>query len=287
MRNGFFFFLPKKKIIQQMNATHPFLDKAYLWFSPGTFFFADKLPDTRLSLRWERSSRIRRIAPISRIIDPDSSVPPKKVPVSPLYLPSMRTIVRALCPNKLQLAGPVPPPPAPSVGPVLQFDHEEAGGGDDDVVASTSGVRVEDLREKFPMEEIILGDDVEIDWDWWGSSTSNPVRCLLRLCSDRFGAAADGEAEDEATVVGSTQPQPSSFTPAPPPITPSRYHPCRSIALSSRTAVSHGGPRSAHFTAKDSIQRIRIGSYAVQEIQTTSSIRERHAQPKYLAECPT
>ena len=30
----FFFSLLKKKIIQQMNATHPFLDKAYLWFSP-------------------------------------------------------------------------------------------------------------------------------------------------------------------------------------------------------------------------------------------------------------
>jgi len=187
MRDVFFFFAEKKNI-QQMNATHPFLDKAYLWFSPKTYFFMDKIPDTRLSLRWERSSRIRRIAPISRIIDPDSSVPPKKVPISPLYLPSMRTIVRTLCPNKLQLTGPVPPP-AP-VGPVLQPDHEEGGDGDGDggdVVASTSGVRVEDLREQFPMEEIALGDDVEIDWDWWGSSTFNPVRCVLRLRSDRFG----------------------------------------------------------------------------------------------------
>ena len=187
----------------------------------------DKIPDTRLSLQWERSSRIRRIAPISRIIDPDSSVPPKKVPISPLYLPSMRTIVRALCPNKLQLTRPVPSP-APVPGPVLQPDHEE--GGDGDVVASTSGVRVENLQEQFPMEEITLGDDDKIDdWDWWGSSTSNPVRSVLRLRSEIWCAAVDGEAEDEATVVGSTQPQPSSFTPAPPPITPSRYHPCRSI----------------------------------------------------------
>ena len=181
----FFFSLLKKKIIQQINATHPFLDKAFLWFSPKTYFFMDKIPDTRLSLQWERSSRIRRIAPISRIIDPDSSVPPKKVPISPLYLPSMRTIVRALCPNKLQLTRPVPSP-APVPGPVLQPDHEE--GGDGDVVASTSGVRVENLQEQFPMEEITLGDDDKIDdWDWWGSSTSNPVRSVLRLRSDRFG----------------------------------------------------------------------------------------------------
>jgi len=168
------FFFAGKKIIQQMNAAHPFLDKAYLWFSPKAYFFMDKMPDTRLSLRWERSSRIRRAAPISRIIDPDSSVPPKKVPINPLYLPSMRTIVRTLCPNKLQPVGPVPPP-APT-GPV-KLDREEGGSdaSDHGVVASTSGVRVEDLREPFPVEEIILGDDVEIDWDWWGSSMFNSV----------------------------------------------------------------------------------------------------------------
>ena len=215
-----------------MNATHPFLDKAYLWFSPKDFFFVDKIPGTRPSLRWERSSRIRRVAPISRIIDPDSSVPPKKVPVKPLYLPSVRTIVRALCPSKLQLARPVLPP-APT-RPAVRLDREEEGcsdNGDNIPVTSTSRIRAEDIQEPVPMEDIALGDDVWIDWDWWGSSTSSSVRYIRRLCSDRLGTAADGEAEDETTKVGNIRSRVLSPTPDPPPITApinSRYHPCKS-----------------------------------------------------------
>lgn len=174
MFNASFFFC-RKKNMQQMNAAHPFLDKAYLWFSPRDFFFMDKIPDTRLSLRWERSSRIRRVAPTNRIIDPDSPVPPKKVPVNPLYLPSVKTIVRTLCPNVSQLAGPVAPP-AP-VQPDREEERRNGGGGD--VGASTSRAQVEDLRGPFPMEEIVLGDDVEVDWDWWGSSMSNSVRYVF------------------------------------------------------------------------------------------------------------
>jgi len=213
--------------MQQMNATHPFLDKAYLWFSPRDFFFMDKIPDARLSLRWERSSRIRRVAPISRIIDPDSSVPPKRTPINPLYLPSVKTIVRTLCPNISQLAGQVLPP-APTAP--VQPDREEERRNGGNAGASTSRAQVENLRGPFPMEEIVLGDGVEIDWDWWGSSMSNPVRYVRRLRSDRFCTTADGEAEGETAEVGDIQPQPLSPTLAPPSITPSissRYHPCK------------------------------------------------------------
>jgi hypothetical protein len=226
--------------MQQMNATHPFLDKAYLWFSPRDFFFMGKIPDKRLWLRWERSSRIRKVAPISRIIDPDSPVPPKKVPINPLYLPSVRTIVRTLCPGMSQLPGPVPPPaPARPVQP----DREEGNSNGGNAVASSTSNRVQ--VEEF--EEIIIGDDVEIDWDWWGSSTSNSVRYIHRLRSDRIGTTADGEAEGEPTVVGDTKPQLLSPTPAPPPITPqsinSRYHPCKVHSpYIYPNAISHGPP---------------------------------------------
>ena len=166
----FFFFPSFLRIMQQMNAKHPFLDKAYLWFSPRDFFFVGKLPDAKLSLRWDRSPRIRRVAPCNRIIDPDSSVLPKKVPVHPVYLPSMRTIVRTLCPNMHPLRQVPPVTPAPVSDTVT-------------AVASTSGVQIQDLRGPFPMEEIVLGDDVEIDWDWWGSSRFN-VPVDVSLCAD-------------------------------------------------------------------------------------------------------
>ena len=168
------------KRIQQMNAKHPFLDKAYLWFSPRDFFFVGELPDAKLSLRWEKSSRIRRVAPTTRIIDPDSCVPPKKVPVNPVYLPSMRTIVRTLCPKMRQLftnpVSPSPPPPPPPPAPTIPVADDVEGYGGDTVVASTSRVRVEDFRGPFPMEDIVIGDDTKIDWDWWGNSRSNPIQ---------------------------------------------------------------------------------------------------------------
>ena len=159
------FLWQKKRITQRMNAQHPFLEKAYLWFSPRDFFFVDKIPNTKLSLRWERSYRIRKVAPASRIIDPDSCDPPRKVPTHPVYLPSVKTVVRTLCPNVSRVSNPVSPP-----APKYPLDRDGDGA-----VASTSGIRAEDLQGSFPMEEIALGDDVKIDWDWWGSGRSNLV----------------------------------------------------------------------------------------------------------------
>jgi len=96
---------------QRMDAKHPFLDKAYLWFDPKDYFFLDELPDGRPKLRWERPQSIRRVAPVSRIIDPDCSSPLKKIPTNPVHLPSMRTIVRAMCPHMPQITtGPRHPP---------------------------------------------------------------------------------------------------------------------------------------------------------------------------------
>jgi hypothetical protein len=66
-------------------------------------------------------------------------------------------------------------------------------------VATTSRVQVEAPQKRLPIaEEIGVGDDVEFDWEWWGSSKSNscsinsPVVLMTTL-------AADGEAEDETT----------------------------------------------------------------------------------------
>lgn len=173
----------KKRLIQQMNARHPFLDKAFLWFSPKDFFFLDKIPDAKLSLRWDRLPRIRRVAPIGRIIDPDSCVPPKKVPVNPVYLPSMRTIVRTLCPNMSQLVVPVPVPSLPSPSPpppapTRPVADRGKGRGDDVGVVATNTSRV--FLGPFPMEEIDIGDDVEIDWDWWESESKYMSLYLLR-----------------------------------------------------------------------------------------------------------
>lgn len=152
-----------------MNAKHPFLDKAYLWFSPRDYFFTGKLPDGKFSLQWDRSQRIVKTAPKKRIIDPDSDTPPKKVHDDPVYLPSMRTIVRVLCPHMLWSPEVVSPlMPTKSV-----IERGEGHGGGGGMVASTSEVRVEDPRGPFHVEEVAVGDDVEIDWDWWGSSRSN------------------------------------------------------------------------------------------------------------------
>ena len=149
-----------------MNAKHPFLDKAYLWFSPRNFFFTDTLPDTKLSLRWDRWSVIQRVVPRSRMIDPDSTTPPRRVPDNPLYLPSMRTIVRALCPGMVQHKSVSP-------APIPVDDREDDHSGTAVVNTSTGRTEVEDLPGSPVMEEIVIGDDVEIDWDWWGSCGSN------------------------------------------------------------------------------------------------------------------
>ena len=152
------------QIVQQMNAKHPFLDEAYLWFSPRDFFFVGSLPESKLSLKWDRLPRIRRIAPTTRMIDPDSNTPPKKVPANPVNLPSMRTIVRALCPNMIPLRL-APPTTTPVV------DRRDGDDNGDGAVASTSRVRVEELQRRPPTEEIDIGDG-EFDWGWWGSSKS-------------------------------------------------------------------------------------------------------------------
>ena len=148
--------------MQEMKAKHPFLDAAYLWFSPRNFFFVGSIPDSKLSLRWDRLPRIRRIAPSTRVIDPDCSIPPKKVHVNPVHLPGMRTIVRTLCPNMLHLKPAVPVAPVP----VANRGGGSYGGNEG---ASTSRVRVEDLRGPLPTEEIVTEDGDKFDWDWWGS----------------------------------------------------------------------------------------------------------------------
>jgi len=158
------------KIMQQMSAKHPFLDEAYLWLSPRDYFFVGEPPNSKLTLQWDRLPRIRRIAPTTRIIDPDSNVSLKKVPIKPVNLPSMRTIVSTLYPGVLQL-WPKPPTPVPVA---------VRGGGDGNgAVASSSSVRVEDVRRQPPMEKINIGDEEEFDWEWWGSSKSNSTRYTI------------------------------------------------------------------------------------------------------------
>lgn len=167
------------RIVQRMNAKHPFLDGAYLWFSPRNFFFADTLPNVKLSLKWDRLPGIRRVAPSNRAIDPDSRTPPKKVHPNPVYLPSMKLIVRTLCPNMVHLSVSQPKPASPTPTPVptpipVPTPTPVDDGGEDhgnNAVASSSRVRIEDLRAPS-VEEIIIGDDVEFDWEWWGSCGS-------------------------------------------------------------------------------------------------------------------
>lgn len=145
-----------------MNAKHPFLDKAYLWFDPINYFFVDdKKFDKRPSFRWERSKRFRRVAPINNIVDPDLSTPPKKNP--PVYLPSIRTIVGAMCPHMPQLA----PTPCsmPTATGVCRGEGSRPGP-----VAGPSRVQA-GAHPHGPLqtEEIVIGSDDDFDWDWWGS----------------------------------------------------------------------------------------------------------------------
>jgi len=61
-----------------------------------------------------------------------------------------------------------------------------------------------------------------------GGEAVGPIQ-LDMTCAVVTDLAVDGEAEDETTEVGGSQPQPLSFTPTPSPVTPSqnsRYHPC-------------------------------------------------------------
>jgi hypothetical protein len=202
-----------------MNAKHPFLDKAYLWFSPRNFFFRDETPYAELlSLQWDRLERIRRIAPTTRVIDPDGSPPPGRGSKNPVELPSVENIVRTLCPGMPTHGSAATHPTTPPV-------TDRGGGYSDTEVTNTSRVQDKGLQGPFPMEDIDIGDDVEIDWDWWGSSRSHSVRYLVPYMID---STADGEAEDETPEVGGSQHQVPRYTPS--PVTSSRnsrYHPCR------------------------------------------------------------
>ena len=210
--------------LQQMDAKHPFLDKAYLWFDPIDYFFTDpKRSGGRVSLRWERSQRIRRVAPASRIVGPGCDTPPKKGPLQSVRLPTMRTIVGEMCPHMPQ---PVPKPRSVPMTP----DVDRQRGSRHSLNIATSRVHVVDPCGPFPNEDIAIGSDVEIDWDWWGSSRSNSASAYYRFVVTKF--IADDEARDEITQVGNSQPPHLSPTPTPPPVTPaerSRYHPCTSL----------------------------------------------------------
>lgn len=145
---------------QQMNAKHPFLEKAFLWFAPKDYFSADEPSEARPSLQWEQIQKIRRMAPMTRIIDLDSKAPPKRPTTNPVHLPSVRMIVHAMCS--------VLPPLVPTA---QRRASEEVG----DVVMgeSSGGGRGENIRSAgpFPMEDFEIGDDVEIDWSDWGENS--------------------------------------------------------------------------------------------------------------------
>lgn len=163
-----------------MVAKHPFLDKAYLWFDPIDFFLlgGEGRSYERFSLRWERLHRIRRIAPTSRIVDPDCEVPLGKVFPNPVYLPTMRTIVEAMCPYMPQF---IPTPR--NVPTASSVDRGE--GSDRAVVAGTSRIQVRGLHEPLPHEGIAIGSDVEIEWDWWGSCKLSLAQYTI-IFSDNF-----------------------------------------------------------------------------------------------------
>jgi hypothetical protein len=158
-----------------MDSKHPFLDKAYLWFDPTDHFFPyNKRSNETLSLRWERLDRIRRIVPTSRIVDPDCGTVRKKVPPNPVYVPNMRTIVGALCPNVVQLE-----PMLRSIPATSRVDREEGHGRPG--IAGTSGVRVGGTHGPFPNEDVGIGSETGINWDWWGSSRSKFTQHTIRL----------------------------------------------------------------------------------------------------------
>lgn len=165
---------------QQMNAKHPFLDKAYLWFDPIDHFFPhDKQSDSRLSLRWERLPKIRKVAPPTRIVGPDCDTRPKKALLNPVRLPDMRTIIGAMCRNMPRLA------PAQRSAQIT-YDVDRGEGSSRAVASGPSRVQTGGLRGPFQSEDVGIGSDVEIDWDWWGSSRSNPTRCIPSSCSDEI-----------------------------------------------------------------------------------------------------
>ena len=174
-----FFF---RRCQQQMNAKHPFLDKAYLWFDPIDHFFPKGgRSDKRLSLRWERLRTIRRIAPINRIVDPDCALPPRKAKLTPVRLPNMRTIVGAICPNMPGLAS----APLRSMPTTSGVDRRHEGHRGHGPVAGTSGAQAGGSHgPPPPNEELGIGSDAEFDWDWWGSSTFDFQLSLSFVFSD-------------------------------------------------------------------------------------------------------
>lgn len=161
---------------QRMDSMHPFLGGAYLWFDPIDYFFPyDERANKRLSLRWDKLRRIRRIAPTNRIVDPEPcgrTPPPKKVTKNPVHLPDMRTIVRALCPNMPQFV-----PASRSTPAASRVDREEGHG--DEVMEDMGGVQAGGLQGPFLNEDDGIGSDAEIDWDWWGNSGSNSVQHII------------------------------------------------------------------------------------------------------------
>ena len=133
-----------------MDAKHPFLDKAYLWFDQRNYFF-QRLPEGEPAFRWDQLHRIRGVAPTNRIVDPpDCQTPPKMIPANPVFLPSVKGIVRAMCPDM------------PSVPPRVSTEG-----------TSESALGVKAPQGPFFAEDLDIGDDVKIDWDWWGSSASD------------------------------------------------------------------------------------------------------------------
>ena len=81
----------------------------------------------------------------------------------------------AMCPNMPRFE------PSASRGSGLsaidsRVHPEDSGHGRGEIAGDTSGVQVGGLHGPFSNEDAGIGSDVEIDWDWWGSSRSNSVR---------------------------------------------------------------------------------------------------------------
>ena len=213
--------------MQGANGKHPFLGNMCLWVQPRKYFLEGQVPCREFSLGWDRQKQVRKLYPAGRVMEPDSRSVKKEIPLNPIYLPGVKTTVRMLCSNMALVGMRAASPPA-LVIPAADRQAQRVRGN---VVATTSRVQVEDLKEPSPTEEISLGDDIEIDWDWWGSSKSSSTSHIFVFVVTDL--VADGEAEDETIEAEDFRPRPLASTSTPLPATPSkglRYHPCKLIS---------------------------------------------------------
>lgn len=75
----------------------------------------------------------------------------------------MKTIVRAMCPHVPQI---IIEPRYPSTMGIVDQEEDVSCT----MAVDTGRDRVRDPQGPFPMEDIVIGNDVQIDWDDWGST---------------------------------------------------------------------------------------------------------------------